>query len=137
MYRAEPIKDFVAGPHVGYMHSTRRGSPRRLPGLMARIRGLWAILSGVEDPRLREDLTLLATVLQVRFAERSVKEASVLEFMAFRFRWPATRTRRRLEGLVDLGVLRVSRDLTDRWAKVFEVVDRPHVPPAMAFQMGA
>ena len=104
---------------------------------MTRIRGLWSILSCVDDPLVREELTLLATALQIRFLERLVKESAVLEFMALRFRWPATRTRRRLEALVDLGVLRVSRDLADRWTRVFEVVDRPHVPPAMAVRMGA
>jgi hypothetical protein len=105
--------------------------------IMSRIRGLWSILSSVEDPELREELTLLTTALQVHFQERSVKEAALLEFMAVRFRWPATRTRRRLESLVGLGVLRESRDLADRWTKLFEVIDRPHVPPAMAFELGA
>jgi hypothetical protein len=104
---------------------------------MTRIRGLWSILSNVEDPGVREELTLLATALQVHFLERSVKEAALLEFMAVRFRWPATRTRRRLDTLVSLGVLRESRDLADRWSKIFEVIDRPHVPPAMAIDLGA
>lgn len=104
---------------------------------MTRIRGLWSILSSVEDADTREELTLLTTALQVHFQERSVKEAALLEFMAVRFRWPATRTRRRLESLVNLGVLRESRDLADRWTKVFEVIDRPHVPPAMAVDLGA
>lgn len=104
---------------------------------MSRIRGLWSILSSVEDPELREELTLLTTALQVHFQERSVKESSLLEFMAVRFRWPAARTRRRLDSLVNLGVLHESRDLADHWAKIFEVIDRPHVPPAMAFELGA
>lgn len=91
----------------------------------------------VDDPVLRQDLTLLATAIQVHFPDRAAREASVVEFMAIRFRWPATRTRRRLEYLVDLGVLRCSRDLADRWSKVFEVVDRPHVPSGVALEMGA
>src|SRR5712692_4195947 len=48
-----------------------------------------------------------------------------------------TRKRQRLGALVDLGVLRVSRDLADNWTKVFEVVDRPHVPAAIALELGA
>src|SRR3989442_8817342 len=85
----------------------------------------------------REDLALVATAIQVHFASRVARERAVVEFMAIRFRWPASRTRRRLGALVDLGVLRMSRDLADNWTKVFEVVDRPHVPAAIALELGA
>lgn len=91
----------------------------------------------VEDPDLREELALLATAIQVHLHGPVVREASVVEFMAIRFRWPVNRTRRRLETLTDLGVLRCSRDLADHWTKVFEVVDRPAVPGAAASEMGA
>ena len=104
---------------------------------MSRCRGLWSVLSEVDDPSLRQDLALLATALQVRFPDHGAKERSVLEYMAIRFQWPATRTRRRLQSLVDLGVLRCSRDLADNWSRVFEVLDRPHVPPTLALEMGA
>lgn len=104
---------------------------------MARLRGLWTILGEVEDPEHRDELALLATAIQVHFSVHRAREAAIIEFMALRFRWPATRTRRRLESLVDLGVLRCSRDLADHWAKVFEVVDRPHVPAVFAEQLGA
>ncbi len=104
---------------------------------MPRLHGLWSVLLEVEDPDLRQDLTLLATAIQVHFPDRAAREASVVEFMAIRFRWPATRTRRRLDALVGLGVLRCSRDLADHWSKLFEVVDRPHVPSSVAFELGA
>ncbi|HYY48784.1 MAG TPA: hypothetical protein VFA17_08910 [Thermoplasmata archaeon] len=104
---------------------------------MARMKGLWTILGDVEDPREREELALVATAIQVHFADRAVRERAVIEFMAIRFRWPASRTRRRLDALVALGVLRCSRDLADHWTKVFEVVDRPHVPAALALELGA
>ena len=104
---------------------------------MTRLKGLWAVLSEVEDPDLRCDLTLLATAIQVHFSDRGAKERSLVEFMAIRFQWPATRTRRRLDSLVDLGVLRCSRDLADHWTKAYEVLDRPHVPSALAVEMGA
>jgi len=104
---------------------------------MSRFRGLWSVLLEVESPDLRQDLALLATALQVSFPDRGAKERSVVEYMAIRFQWPATRTRRRLQSLVDLGVLRCSRDLGDNWTKVFEVLDRPHVPPALAVEMAA
>lgn len=104
---------------------------------MSRIRGLWNVLMDVDDPEIREELAILATALQVHFPERSAPERSVVEYMAIRFRWPATRTRRRLEALVDLGVLRCSRDLGDNWAKTFEVMDRPHVPAGLARDLGA
>jgi hypothetical protein len=104
---------------------------------MSRIRSLWSVLLEVDSPDLRQDLALLATAIQVRFPDRGAKERSVVEYMAIRFQWPATRTRRRLQSLVDLGVLRCSRDLGDNWSKVFEVLDRPHVPPALAVEMGA
>ena len=104
---------------------------------MTRLKGLWAILGDVEDPAEREDLALVATAIQVQFSSRPAKERAVVEFMAIRFRWPASRTRRRLGALVDLGVLRCSRDLADNWTKVFDVVDRPHVPAAFAVELGA
>ncbi len=82
-------------------------------------------------------LTLLATAIQVHFPDRGAKERSLIEFMAIRFQWPATRTRRRLDSLVDMGVLRCSRDLADHWTKAYEVLDRPHVPSVLAVEMGA
>jgi len=104
---------------------------------MARIKGLWALLAGVEDPTEREELALVATAIQVHFANRVVHERSVVEFMSLRFRWAGSKTRRRLDALVELGVLRCTRDLADNWTKVFEVVDRPHVPAAFAVELGA
>ncbi len=104
---------------------------------MTRLRCLWTVLMDVEDPLLREDLAILAAALQVHFPDRGAREQSVVEYMAIRFQWASTRTRRRLQTLVDLGVLRCSRDLGDNWTKVFEVLDRPHVPPALAVEMGA
>lgn len=100
-------------------------------------RGLWDALATVDDPEVREDLALVAVAVQVQFAGRAVRERSVVEFMAVRFGWSASRTRRRLEALVGLGVLRSGRDLSDRWTKIFEVVDRPHVPAPYAAEMGA
>ena len=104
---------------------------------MARRKGLWSALAEVEDPEEREDLALVATVIQVHFADRAARERALVEFMAIRFRWSGARTRRRLESLVSLGVLRCSRDLADNWTKLFEVVDRPHVPASLAVQLGA
>ncbi|TLZ78881.1 MAG: hypothetical protein E6K11_08015 [Methanobacteriota archaeon] len=104
---------------------------------MARIKGLWGLLAGVDDPSVREDLALVATAIQVHFANRVVHERAVVEFMSIRFRWTGSKTRRRLDSLVELGVLRCTRDLADNWTKVFEVVDRPHVPAALAVELGA
>ncbi len=119
------------------MHSEGSGRSSVVRGLMSRIRGLWTALMDVEDPSIREDLAILATALQVHFPETGAKEGSVVEYMAIRFRWPATRTRRRLQALVDLGVVRCSRDLGDNWTRVFEVLDRPHVPSSLALEMAA
>lgn len=104
---------------------------------MAPLRGLWNVLGEVADPEEREELALVATAIQVHFADRAARERTIVEFMAIRFRWPASRTRRRLDVLVSLGVLRCSRDLADNWTKVFQVVDRPHVPAAAAMELGA
>ncbi|HEX9341106.1 MAG TPA: hypothetical protein VF992_08065 [Thermoplasmata archaeon] len=119
-----------------YVTCTRKGEGPVLHALpMARIKGLWAVLFEVEDADAREDLALVATAIQVHFANGVTRERAVTEFMAIRFRWPASRTRKRLQGLVDLGVLRCTRDLSDNWTKVYEVVDRPHVPAAFALEM--
>jgi hypothetical protein len=104
---------------------------------MARLRGLWTILGEVREPEVREDLALVATAIQVQFTNGRAKEAAIVDFMALRFRWPASRTRRRLATLVDIGILRCSRDLADNWSKVFDVVDRPHVPATFAVELGA
>ncbi len=104
---------------------------------MTRLRGLWTILGEVPDVEERYELALVATTIQVHFANVKARERALVEFMAIRFRWPASRTRRRLAALVDLGILRCSRDLADNWTKVFEVIDRPHVPAALAVEMGA
>lgn len=98
--------------------------------------GVWAALETVEDPEERQALTLVVVVVQVHFAGRVVRERSVVEFMAARFGWSPSRTRRRLDVLVERGVLRCGRDLSDNWTKVFEVLDRPHVPAAYALEMG-
>lgn len=91
----------------------------------------------VDDPAMRQDLALLATAIQVHFPDHPARERSVVEFMAIRFQWPATRTRRRLDALASLGILRSSRDLADGWSKLVEIVDRPHVPSHVALEMGA
>src|SRR5205814_1907253 len=89
----------------------------------------------VDSGNRRDELALVATTIQVHFANVKARERALVEFMAIRFRWPASRTRRRLAALVDLGILRCSRDLADNWTKVFEVIDRPHVPAALAVEM--
>jgi len=123
---------------LAYATCMRKGDRFRSPSsAMARLKGLWTILGEVEEPVEREDLALVATTIQVHFANVKARERAIVEFMAVRFRWPASRTRRRLSSLVDLGVLRCSRDLADNWTKVFEVVDRPHVPATLALELGA
>src|SRR3989454_5538074 len=137
MHRTTRIKVFFS-PKWRYTTCTRKGEGIGLHRRrMAGIKGLWTILGTVGDPAEREDLALVATAIQVHFASRVARERSVVEFMAIRFRWPASRTRRRLGALVELGVLRLSRDLADNWTKVFEVVDRPHVPAAIALELAA
>src|SRR5437773_12195554 len=76
------------------------------PRRMTRLRGLWTILGEVHDVEERDELALVATTIQVHFAHAKARERALVEFMAVRFRWPASRTRRRLTALVDLGVLR-------------------------------
>lgn len=104
---------------------------------MSRIKGLWSALVSIDDPRDREELALVAVAIQVHFAGHVVRERSVVEFMAGRFGWSAARTRHRLEALVELGVLRCGRDLSDHWTKIFEILDRPLVPAEVAADMGA
>lgn len=138
MYRSRRIKVLLrAFGRVHYLHTEGRRGATYIANSMARSRGLWAALLEVEDPAMRDELALVATAMQVHFANRAARERSLVEFMAIRFQWPASRTRRRLQSLVDLGVLRCSRDLADNWTKVFEVVDRPHVPAVMALELGA
>src|SRR5256885_8050567 len=116
----------------------RKGERLRFPSsAMARLKGLWTILGEVEEPVEREDLALVATTIQVHFANVKARERAIVEFMAVRFRWPASRTPRGPSSFVDLGVLRGARDFADNWTKGFEVVDRPPLPPALALELGA
>src|SRR5437879_6388359 len=75
--------------------------------------------------------------LAERDAEMDAWNGTDEGFVPVRLRWHESRTRRRLATLVDLGVLWCARDLADNWTKVFEVVDRPHVPAALALELGA
>src|SRR5438046_9291646 len=85
------------------------------PRRMTRLRGLWTILGEVPDVEERDELALVATTIQVHFANVKARERALVEFMAIRFRWPASPTRRRLAAPVDLGILRCSRDLAGTW----------------------
>ena len=97
---------------------------------VSRSRGLWTILGEVREPEVREDLALVATAIQVQFTNGRAKERVIVEFMALRFRWPASRTRRRLATLVDLGILLCywlyTEDVTRRagWFGREEILDR-------------
>src|SRR2546421_10842146 len=96
----------------------RKGDRFRSPSsAMARLKGLWTILGEVEEPVEREDLALVATTIQVHFANVKARERAIVEFMAVRFRWPAARARRRRSPLGDLGVLRCPRGLEGHWAE--------------------
>src|SRR3989475_8282266 len=129
--RPRELKSCCDSP--GYATCMRKGEVLRFQsGRMARLKGLWTILGEVEEPGEREDLALVATTIQVHFVNVKARERAIVEFMAVRFRWPGSRTRRRLATLVDLGVLRCARDLADNWTKGFEGVDPPHVPSALA-----
>lgn len=137
MYQTMSIK-VLCGLLTAYATCTQKGHDLRGHGApMGRLKGLWNALADVDDSTLREELTLVAVAIQVQFAGRIVRERSVVEFMAARFGWSGSRTRRRLDDLVSLGVLRCGRDLADRWTKVFEIVDRPLVPAEAAVEMGA
>src|SRR2546426_2516192 len=104
----------------------RKGDRFRSPSSgMARLKGLWTILGEVEEPVEREDLALVATTIQVHFANVKARERAIVEFMAVRFPRPASRTRPRPSSLVDLAGLPRSRGFADNWTKGFEVVGPP------------
>src|SRR5438552_2557331 len=111
MYRASRIKVLLRPPEGTLRACARETGTRPLRRRMARIKGLWGLLAGVDDPSVREDLALVATAIQVHFANRVVHERAVVEFMSIRFRWTGSKTRRRLDSLVELGVVRCTRDL--------------------------
>src|SRR2546422_9006017 len=97
----------------------RKGDRFRSPSsAMARLKGLWTILGEVEEPVEREDLALVATTIQVHFANVKARERAIVEFMAVRFRWPPPRTRPRLSSFVDLGGPRCSRGVGGKLREV-------------------
>src|SRR5256886_6816539 len=116
---------------LGYATCMRKGEALRFrSGRMARLKGLWTILGEAEEPGEREDLALVATTIQVHFVNVKARERAIVEFMAVRFRWPRSRTRRRLATLVGLGVLRCARGPAGNRAKAFAAVGPPPAPVA-------
>src|SRR2546425_13252588 len=95
MYRASRIKVLLRPPEGTLRACARETGARPLRRCMARIKGLWALLAGVDDPTEREDLALVATAIQVHFVNRVVHKRAVVEVLSVRFRWSRTKTRRR------------------------------------------
>src|SRR5256885_3978500 len=116
----------------------RKGDRFRSPSsAMARLKGLWTILGEVEEPVEREDLALVATTIQVHFANVKARERAIVEFMAVRFRRPASPTRPRASSFVHLGAPRSARDLAGKRPQGFEVVCRPHIARHLTPELGA
>src|SRR5947199_10068560 len=109
MYPPLRIKVLLRTPkgRVRALGRATDGEPR--PRHMTRLRGLWTILGEVPDVEERDELALVATAIQVHFANVKARERALVEFMASRFRWPASRTRRRRAALLAPGTLRSSR----------------------------
>src|SRR2546430_6134923 len=108
----------------------RKGDRFRSPSsAMARLKGLWTILGEVEEPVEREDLALVATTIQVHFANVKARERAIVEFMAVRFPSPPSRARPRRSSLADLGAPRASPGSAGNWTKVIAVLDPPPSPP--------
>src|SRR5438046_1125512 len=62
------------------------------PRHMTRLRGLWTILGEVPDVEERDELALVATTIQVHFANVKARERARVELMPTRFRWLAARS---------------------------------------------
>src|SRR5207245_6271551 len=91
MYRASRIKVLLPPPEGTLRAGGRERGVLAHRRRMARIKGHWALLAGVEDPTEREELALVATAIQVLFANRVVHERSVVEFMSLPGRGPRQR----------------------------------------------
>src|SRR5437899_10965547 len=96
MYRASRIKVLLPPPEGTLRAGGRERGVLSHRRRMARIKGLWALLAGVEDPTAREELALGATAIQVHFVNRVVHERPAVGFMSLRLRWAGCQPRRRL-----------------------------------------
>jgi len=93
------------------------GSIRRAMDLAERIRP-----ASRSDEEARQ-LAQLAQAIVMYFDGRVPREKDALDLMASKFRWGSRTTRRRLQRLADMGVVRWWRDVADHWTKVWQIVD--------------
>jgi hypothetical protein len=70
----------------------------------------------------RQNLALLARVIEVDFGGRVEREKDLTAFMAARYRWGNKTTRRRAMRLATVGVVRWARSERDHWTKTYELV---------------
>ena len=68
-------------------------------------------------------LAQLARAIELYFGGRVPREKDALALMASKFHWGTRTTRRRLDRLAEIGVVRWWRDAEDHWTKVWRIVD--------------
>jgi len=94
------------------------------------------IAERVPDPEDRQDLALLARVVEADFHGRIEREKDLTAWMAARYRWGNKTTRRRAMRLAEIGVLRWARSELDHWTKSYELVPEGELesttPPRVA-----
>jgi len=87
------------------------------------------IAERVPDPEDRQDLALLARVVEADFHGRIEREKDLTGWMAARYRWGNKTTRRRAMRLAEIGVLRWARSELDHWTKTYELVPEEELEP--------
>jgi len=79
----------------------------------------------------RQNLALLARVVEVDFGGRVDRERDLTAFMAGRYRWGNKTTRRRAMRLAAIGVVRWARNERDHWTKTYELVPEADLEPTV------
>ncbi len=80
------------------------------------------IRPGSRSDEEARQLAQLAKAIELYFGGRVPREQDVLNLMAAKFRWGTRTTRKRLQRLADLGIVRWWRDVEDHWTKVWQLI---------------
>lgn len=84
----------------------------------------WEILKeNVSDVRRLRNLAMLLRVIESHFNGEVKMEKELTEYMSRKYRWGNKTTRRNLDTLVDLRLLKCLRSPKDHWTKLYFLLD--------------
>ncbi|MCJ2563661.1 MAG: hypothetical protein KAW39_02305 [Thermoplasmata archaeon] len=84
----------------------------------------WEVLKEhVHDVRRLRNLAMLLRVIESHFKGEVKMEKNLTEYMAKKYRWGNKTTRKNLDILVNLRLLKCLRSPKDHWTKIYYLLD--------------